>query len=94
VTEQRKPRRRGGRNRQGGGNRAGLWRPVAAPDEAEPIVRPPDPKAFITSLDAPPLRGGQQVEHYIAAVVERAAGLATALAASADLLAVDSDAEG
>lgn len=95
MTEQR--RSRGGRGRGRGrgqgqrSNRQGLWRPVPAPDAVGRIERAPDPTAFIRSLDAPPLRGGQNAEHYIAAVVERAAGLATALAASVDLLAEPSD---
>ncbi len=38
-------------------------------------------------MDTPPLPGqGSVADHYFAAVIERAAGLATALAASADLL--------
>jgi hypothetical protein len=60
-------------------------------DEADPIELASDPAAFVRSLDAPPLRGGQRTEHYIAAVVERAASLAAALAASADLLAQPKD---
>lgn len=98
MSDQQPPARsrRGGRGRGRGqsNNRPALWRPVPAPDEPKPIEPAPDPTAFVTSLDAPPLRGGQQVEHYIAAVVERAAGLATALAASADLLASSSDSSG
>jgi mannitol/fructose-specific phosphotransferase system IIA component len=43
-------------------------------------------------LGDPPLQGqGAVAEHYVAAVVERAARFATALAASADLLAVPED---
>jgi hypothetical protein len=60
---------------------------VPTPDTPEPIRVSADPSALITSLGSPPLRGGSSTEHYIAAVVERAAGLAAALAASADLLA-------
>jgi mannitol/fructose-specific phosphotransferase system IIA component len=51
-----------------------------------------DVTATLRSLGDPPLQGqGAVAEHYVAAVVERAASLATALAASAGLLADDSD---
>jgi hypothetical protein len=43
---------------------------------------------MLKSLGDPPLHGqGAVAVHYMAAVVEQAASLATALAASADLLA-------
>ena len=51
-----------------------------------------DPTAVLRSLGDPPLQGqGAVAEHYMAAVIERAAGLATALAATAGLLATDDD---
>ena len=51
-----------------------------------------DPTALLRSLGDPPLQGqGAVAEHYLAAVVERAAGLATALAATAGLLAEPDD---
>jgi hypothetical protein len=47
-----------------------------------------DPSALLRSLGPPPLTGqGATAEHYLAAVVARAAGLAAALAAAGDLLA-------
>jgi hypothetical protein len=65
-----------------------LWRPVPKLAEPEPIVPVGDPTAVLRSLGDPPLQGqGAVAEHYLAAVVERAAGLATALAVAADLLA-------
>jgi hypothetical protein len=71
-----------------------MWRPVPRPPEAKPITPAHDPTALIRSLGHPPLPGqGTSAELYIATVVERAAGLATALAASADLLATDPDEE-
>lgn len=77
-------RRRRGRQRKP----VDLWRPVPVLADPEPIAPAPDPTALLRSLGDPPLRGqGQVAEHYLAAVVERAAGLATALAAAADLLA-------
>jgi hypothetical protein len=66
----------------------GLWdavAPLGPPEQIQPAL---DPTAVIASLGPPPLRGtSSAAEHYLAAVVERAAALATALAASAQLLA-------
>ncbi len=65
-----------------------LWRPVAQLPPAELIVVNHDPTLLLRSLGDPPLMGKSTVAgHYVATVIERAAGLATALAASADLLA-------
>ena len=64
-----------------------LWRAVPALPEPEPIVAANDPAALVRSLGDPPLPGKSVVSgHYVAAVIERAAALATALATSADLL--------
>jgi hypothetical protein len=57
-------------------------------DEPEPIAPAGDPGALLRSLGDVPLQGqGAVAEHHLAAVVERAAGLAAALAAAAGLLA-------
>ncbi len=65
-----------------------LWRRVPEPDDVEPITPVPEPTALIQSLGQPPLRNhSTSGEHAFAAVVERAAILATALAASAGMLA-------
>lgn len=65
-----------------------LWRPVPQLPDPAPITPAGDPTALVRSLGDPPLQGqGAVAEHYLAAVVERAAGLATALAAAAGLLA-------
>jgi hypothetical protein len=65
-----------------------LWRPVPQLPEPEPISPADDPTAVLRSLGDPPLPGqGAVAGHYMAAVVERAAGLATALAAANGLLA-------
>jgi hypothetical protein len=65
-----------------------IWRPVPVLPDPEPIRPAADPTAVLRSLGDPPLPGqGAVAEHYLAAVVERAAVLATALAASAGLLA-------
>ena len=64
-----------------------LWRPVPQLPEVETIAASQDPGAFLRSLGDPPLMSKSAVAgHYMATVVERAAGLASALAASADLL--------
>jgi len=70
----------------------GLWSPVPEPDAPEPVVPVSDPSALIDSLGSPPLKGHSSVaEHYLAAVVERAAGLATGLVDVAGLLAHPGD---
>jgi hypothetical protein len=64
-----------------------LWRPVPPLPPVERITPGADATMLLRSLGDPPLHGqGAVAEHYLNAVVERAAGLATALAASADLL--------
>ncbi|CAN5738545.1 hypothetical protein BH10ACT1_BH10ACT1_01010 [soil metagenome] len=84
-------RRRGG-NGNGGGSKpkpVDLWRPVPQLADPEPIVPATDASMLLRSLGDPPLHGqGQAAGHYLAAVVERAAGLATALAAGSGLLAL------
>ena len=95
----RRRRRKGG----GGGNananakgnangararRPDLWRPVPQLADPEPIVPASDPSVLLRSLGDPPLQGQAAVaEHYLAAVAERAAGLATALALANGILA-------
>jgi hypothetical protein len=70
-----------------------LWRPVPSAPDPEPIAPAADPTALLRSLGDPPLQGqGGKAGHYVAAVVERAASLATALAAAGGLLATGDDA--
>ncbi|MGK2947286.1 MAG: hypothetical protein ACSLFP_01815 [Acidimicrobiales bacterium] len=87
-------RKRSGRRR--GGQKAkpvDLWRPVPPLPEVDPIEPAADPTALLRSIGPPPLRGRSDVAGaYLVNVAERAAGLATALAAAAGLLA-DPDAE-
>ena len=76
-----------------------LWRPVPQLPDPTPVVPAADPTVVLRSLGDLPLQGQVAVaEHYVAAVVERAAALATALAASADLLGTpggdDTESEG
>ena len=69
-----------------------LWRPVPELAEPEPVEPAGDPTALLRSLGEPPLQGQSgAAEHYLAAVVERAAALGTALAAAAGLLAQPND---
>lgn len=84
------PRPKNRRNRRKAEPRD-LWRAVAPIPPAPPVVPAADPAALLRSLGRPPLPGqGTVAEHYLAAVVERAAGMAVALAAAAGVLA-DSD---
>jgi hypothetical protein len=55
------------------------------------VIRPiPDPTALVRSLGPPPLPGYETAaEHYFAAVYDKAATLAIALAAASGLLATD-----
>lgn len=67
-----------------------LWRPPPALPEVQSIRSSTDPSMLVRSLGDPPL-GAKSVlaGHYLAALLERAAGTAVALAVSADLLAGD-----
>ena len=87
-----------GNRRKNGRNRAtrnhppeiDLWRAMPELPELRPIPADGDPAALVKSLGTPPLPGqGAVAGHYIAAVVERAAALAAALAAAADLIEHD-----
>ena len=69
-----------------------LWRPVPQLPDPEPIVPVSDPGAVLRSLGDPPLPGqGAVAGHYLGAVVDRAAGRATALAAAAGVLGQEPD---
>ena len=84
-------KRSSGRKRGGGGKAkpVDIWRPVPPLPDVEPIVPATDPTALLRSIGAPPLRArSDMAEAYLVAVAERAAGLATALAAAANLLAL------
>ena len=79
----------------GGGRRVDLWRPVPSLDPPAPIAPAPDPTALLRSLGVPPLQGqGAVAGHYLAAVVEEAARVATAIAAVSGVLATSSGANG
>src|SRR3954465_5802997 len=91
-------RRRRGRRRSGGGARQhNLWREAPVLEDPEPIMPAKDPAAVLRSLGTPPLQGhGALVDYYLATLVERAAGVAAALAAPAGVLGSpeDQDEEG
>jgi hypothetical protein len=92
MSEPKRKQPQGRRRRPNKPKTVDLWRPVPQLPEPEPIVPSSDPTALLRSLGDPPLQGqGAAAGHYLAAVVERAAGLATALAATADLLAQPRD---
>lgn len=88
------PRRKQPQSRRRRQNKArgDLWRAVPPLPDPQPIEPVRDPTALLRSLGDPPLQGqGAVGTHYLAAVVERAAGLATALAAAAGLLSAPAD---
>lgn len=64
------------------------------PIQIEPIRPVPDPGAMVRSLGPPPLfGGGGNAEHYFAAIYDRAAMLAGALAAASGLLDLGAETE-
>lgn len=84
------PRRRNDQRRSHAGSKpAGdIWRTPEPLPDVEPIQPPSDVQALLRSLgDAPTFGGNSKAGHYVAAVIERTAVIAVALATSADLLA-------
>ncbi len=88
-------RRRSGRNRSPRGRPpkpVDIWRTPGPLPPVEPITIPEEVGALLRSLGDPPTIGGNVVTgHYFAAIVERAAAVAAALAVSAGVLAESSD---
>jgi hypothetical protein len=81
-------RRRGAKKAKAKQKPLDLWRPVPPLGEVAPIAPAGDPTALVRSLGEAPLSvPGAPAEITIAAVVDRAAGLALALAAAGGLLA-------
>ena len=72
-----------------------FWGNADAFDEPTARIAPAqDPTVMLHSLSSPPLPGRETVAvHYFAAVAEKAASLAVALAAASDLLDLDTDDE-
>jgi hypothetical protein len=87
VNQQRKTQGRSRRRRSQRARTADLWRPVPQLPDPEAISPINDPTALLRSLGDPPLQGQSTVGgHYLAAVIERAAQSATALATMAELV--------
>jgi hypothetical protein len=82
---------RNGQRRRGSGKQrvaqGDLWRSAGAMPDVVPIEAPRDVGALLRSLGDPPVHGGTAIAHYVAAVAERAAAVAVALALSVDVLA-------
>jgi hypothetical protein len=70
-----------------------FWGKADAFEEPAARITPaPDPTVMLHSLSSPPLPGRETVAvHYFAAVAEKAASLAVALAAASDVLDLDDD---
>lgn len=87
--------RRNGRQARRAGAPAGagpadFWKTTPNPGRPPEITPAADPTALLRSLGRPPLDQAG-ADRYLAAVADRAAGLATALAAVAGILASDED---
>jgi hypothetical protein len=91
------PRRRKPAERPGARKRRApqrdFWGVETEDDEYIEIIRPADdPTVMLRSLSSPPLPGRETVAvHYFAAVAQKAASLAIALAAASDLLDMDDE---
>jgi hypothetical protein len=68
-----------------------VWRNPGALPEIEPIVVAYEAGALLRSLGDPPMIDGSTATKYFTTVIQRAAGIASALAFSADLLAGSDD---
>jgi len=81
-------RRRSGSRQNGArqAQKADIWRDPEPLPELEKITVSRDVTALLRSLGEPPMNGAIEAGYTFGAVVERAAGIATALAFSAGLL--------
>jgi len=71
----------------GAGDPKAFWGdPTDVGEPAPSIQRVDDPTALLRSLGSPRLAGNRHAEHYLAAVYDKAAGLASAIAAAGGLL--------
>ena len=86
------------RKRKSGSSKAkplDLWRPLLPLPDPEPIRPASDPPALLRSAGSPPLRArSDMAEAYLLLVADKAANLATALAAAAGLYDPSGDDEG
>ena len=94
-TRRRGSKQQGRKQQPGKGNGPDpneFWRAMPELDPPEPIRPAAEPTALLKSLGTPPLTGHANVaDHYLAAVIERASGLATALAAASGILGSTAD---
>ncbi|CAB4862977.1 unannotated protein [freshwater metagenome] len=70
---------------------ADIWRSPGELPEIEPIALAHSPAVLLQSLGDPPLHDGKEASVVLATIIDRAAGLAAALALSAELLRQDAD---
>lgn len=80
-------RRSGSRNGSRQAQKSDIWRDAEPLPEMEKISVSRDATALLRSLGEPPMNGAIEAGYTFGAAVERAAGIATALAFSAGLLA-------
>lgn len=85
MNQQRKRRRRG-HGGQPAKRADDIWRDTPPVPDVEPIDRPTEVSALLTSLGDPPMHNPAAAGRYFGVVVERAAAVAIALALSADVL--------
>src|SRR5207244_2820616 len=89
MSPSRRGKRRPGKGK-GTQKQRQFWDDPTIPTDSAPIVPAVDPTTLIRSLDSPPVPGDAAVLHaYLAAVVERAAQSASALAKATGILAGD-----
>ena len=89
ASRRRKPTKANAQAAKKRGAGVEFWGRQPTDDDLDPdeIVPATDPSAMVRSLGAVPLPSREHVaEHYFVSVYDKAAGLATALAAAADLL--------
>lgn len=85
-------RRRSGNQKSGNRQpKIDIWRDADALAPLEPITVSRDATALLRSLGEPPMNGALEAGYTFGSVVERGAGIAAALALSADLLATPLD---
>jgi hypothetical protein len=78
------------RSRRGAAGPAELWQRAPEAGVAPPVSPAAEPTALLRSLGRPPL-DHPGADEYLAVVIDRASGLATALAAAAGILAAGDD---
>jgi hypothetical protein len=97
--QQQQPQGRNSGRRRSGSRQSGtrqppkvdIWREPEPLPELTPIIVSRDATALLRSLGEPPMNGAIEAGYTFGAVIERAAGIATALAFSAGLLAEQAD---